>query len=148
MSTIDLSDILSASSIMMVSVTTVDGAPLPDDVLKQVMEGCDEGLALDQARRDILSYVQGRMTDVAPNVSAIVGSAIAAQLLGLAGSMEKLASIPACNLQVMGQEKGKNLAGFSTTSINRHAGVVFQCDLVQSAPRDLQIKAVRQVAGK
>ncbi len=40
------------------------------------------------------------MTSIAPNVSAIVGTAIASQLLGLAGGMAELVKIPACNLQV------------------------------------------------
>lgn len=37
---------------------------------------------------------------LAPNLSAIVGTTVAAKLLGVAGGLNALAKMPACNVQV------------------------------------------------
>ena len=100
--------------------------------LTECFKGCDEILKLDTDRKRILSFVESRMNRIAPNLCAIVGSSIAAQLVGLAGGLMLLAQIPACNVQVMGQEK-KNLAGLSTINANSmpHVGILQFCDIVQ-----------------
>ena len=41
------------------------------------------------------------MTYIAPNLSALVGSSVAAQLIGAAGGVVSLSKIPACNIQVL-----------------------------------------------
>jgi U4/U6 small nuclear ribonucleoprotein PRP31 len=48
------------------------------------------------------------MHKIAPNLCALIGSTIAANLVGLAGGLTALAQIPACNVQVL-----KNLKKFS-----------------------------------
>lgn len=40
------------------------------------------------------------MNVLAPNLSAIVGTAVAAKLLGIAGGLTALAKMPACNIHV------------------------------------------------
>ena len=87
------------------------------------------------------------MNVIAPNVSAICGTAIAAQLLALAGGMAALMKIPSCNLQVMGQQKITG-TGFSTASTLKHTGVIYMCDLVQNTPPEYRTKAMRLVANK
>lgn len=48
----------------------------------------------------ILQFVESKMTKVAPNLSAVVGSEIAAKLMGVAGGLLALSRMPACNVQV------------------------------------------------
>jgi hypothetical protein len=48
----------------------------------------------------ILQFVESRMSSIAPNLSLIVGSEIAARLMGLAGGLHALSRMPACNVQV------------------------------------------------
>ena len=52
------------------------------------------------------------MQIVAPNLCQFVGSAIASKLISAAGGIDKLANMPACNVQLLG---GQNAAqvGFS-----------------------------------
>ncbi len=57
-------------------------------------------LKLDADRADILKLVQTKMGRIAPNLSAVVGTAIAAQLMGVAGGLAALSQMPACNIQV------------------------------------------------
>lgn len=52
------------------------------------------------AAPQILEYVQSRMNVVAPNLSVLVGTAIASQLIGGAGGLHKLAKLPAGVIQV------------------------------------------------
>lgn len=40
------------------------------------------------------------MASIAPNLSLIVGSEIAAKLMGLAGGLHSLSRMPACNVLV------------------------------------------------
>lgn len=56
-------------------------------------------LTLDTDRADILTLVQTKMGRIAPNLSAVVGTAIAAQLMGVAGGLATLSQMPACNIQ-------------------------------------------------
>lgn len=64
------------------------------------MDACDRALALDEAKRKSLSFVESRMGRLAPNLSAVVGSAIASQLVGAAGGLLSLAGTPSCNVLV------------------------------------------------
>lgn len=45
-------------------------------------------------------YVSSRMNILAPNLSAIVGTTTAAKLLGVAGGLQGVAKMPACNVHV------------------------------------------------
>ncbi|CAI6002348.1 unnamed protein product [Closterium sp. NIES-65] len=146
---VDLEGLLPSATIMVVSVTasTTTGRPLPDDALQRTMEACDRALALDDAKKKVLRFVESRMGGLAPNLSAVVGSAIAAQLVGVAGGLMALASMPACNIQVLGSKR-KTLSGFSTATSLPHTGFLFHCEVVQATPPPLRMRATRLVAGK
>ncbi|KAM2339564.1 hypothetical protein ACFX1X_019119 [Malus domestica] len=110
---------------MVVSVTasTTSGKPLLEEVLVKTVEACDRALALDSAKKMVLDFVESRMGFIAPNLSAIIGSAVAAKLMGTAGGLASLAKMPPCNVQLLGAKRN-NLAGFSTaTSHSRVARV-------------------------
>jgi U4/U6 small nuclear ribonucleoprotein PRP31 len=64
-----------------------------------------------------------------------------------AGGIEKLANMPACNIQVMGSIK-RNMLGFSRLMSERNRGYFGSIDLVQKAPAKFQIKLVRMLATK
>lgn len=146
---VDLEGLLPSATIMVVSVTasTTSGKPLSEENLQKTIEACDRALALDEAKKKVLEFVESRMGYIAPNLSAIVGSTVAAKLMGAAGGLAALAKIPSCNVLVLGSKK-KNLAGFSTATQLPHTGFVFQTEIVQSTPPPLRMKACRQVAGK
>lgn len=72
---------------------------------------------------------------------------MAAQLLGIAGGLRALSKIPACNIEVLGK-KERVLAGYSGTAALAHVGIIYQCELVQTAPPALRRKAAGLVANK
>ncbi|CAM8970395.1 unnamed protein product [Rhodiola kirilowii] len=146
---VDLEGILPSAMIMVVSVTasTTSGKPLPEVNLQKTIDACDRALALDEAKKKVLDFVESRMGYIAPNLSAIVGSAVAAKLMGTAGGLSLLAKMPACNVQLLGAKK-KNLAGFSTATSQLHIGYIEQTEIFQMTPPPLAMRACRLVAAK
>ncbi|KAI8092794.1 uncharacterized protein BX664DRAFT_294098 [Halteromyces radiatus] len=147
---IDLRNILPSATIMVVTVTatTTNGRLLTDEEWKRTEEACDMALALDDARKKIINYVASRMTIIAPNLSHVVGSATAAQLLSAAGGLREFCKIPGCNVQVLGNNR-KVAMGFSVATANPHGGgFIAQSPLVLSMPQDLRRKATKIISGK
>jgi len=146
---VDLSGILPSATIMVVTVTasTTIGTPLPEDQLAAVIESCEQVLTLSENKQKMLAFVESRMSVVCPNLSALVGTTIAAKLLGAAGGLHKLASLPSTVVQILGSKK-RALGGMSTVAIVGNAGFIQYCDIVQNTPPNLRGKVTRLVAGK
>lgn len=146
---VDLEGLLPSAIIMVVSVTasTTSGKPLPEENLQKTIDACDRALALDLAKKKVLDFVESRMGRIAPNVSAIVGTEVAAKLMGTAGGLSALAKMPACNVQILGAKK-KNLAGFSTATSQVHVGFLEHTEIFQSTPPPLRMRACRLLAAK
>lgn len=83
-----------------VTATTTSGQPLSEENLERVLQAADMVLQLDADKLMILDLVKMRMHKIAPNLSEAVGEEIAARLMGVAGSLEHLSKMPACNVQV------------------------------------------------
>ncbi|KAL6178356.1 hypothetical protein ACLB2K_049874 [Fragaria x ananassa] len=79
---------------------------------------------------------------IAPNLSAIVGSAVAAKLMGMAGGLDALAKMPACNVQLPGAKK-KNLAGFSTATSQHRVDYVEETEIFQNSKRSGRLLAAK-----
>jgi U4/U6 small nuclear ribonucleoprotein PRP31 len=151
---VELDQVLPSATIMVVTVTgsTTSGEALSEVELDKVMKACDRALELDESKRMMFSYVATRMADTAPNLSAVLGSDIAAQLIGIAGGLHSLSKMPACNVQVLGSKK-KNTGGMSSASAIRagdmHAGFIFECDIIQKkTPPAWRSKAARLIGAK
>ncbi|WOL19871.1 U4/U6 small nuclear ribonucleoprotein Prp31 [Canna indica] len=146
---VDLEGLLPSAIIMVISVTasTTSGKPLSEENLKKTVDACDRALDLDLAKKKVLDFVESRMGYIAPNLSAIVGSAVAAKLMGTAGGLSALAKMPACNVQLLGAKK-KTLAGFSTATSQFHVGYLEQAEIFQSTPPSLRTRACRLLAAK
>mmetsp|Transcript_12823 Transcript_12823/g.42320 ORF Transcript_12823/g.42320 Transcript_12823/m.42320 type:complete len:506 (+) Transcript_12823:20-1537(+) len=154
MTLVDLEGILPSATIMVVSVTgsTTNGQALGQEELDKAVGACDVVLELDAARGRLMTFVESRMASTAPNLSAVLGTQVAAQLMGTAGGLISLSKMPACNVQVLGSKR-KTLAGMSSASAKLagelHAGFVFQCDLIQKeTPPALRPKVARLVGSK
>ena len=90
-------------------------------------------MKLSENKQTILSYVESRMTFIAPNLSIIVGASTAAKLMGMAGGLTNLTKMPSCNILLLGARK-KLLGGFSSTAAMPHAGAIFYSKIVQDCP--------------
>ncbi len=95
----------------------------------------------------IENYLKENMPKTAPNITNIAGYMLGARLLSIAGSLEKLASMPSSTVQVIGAGNAlfKHLKGKATSP--KH-GIIFQHTLVNSAPKKLRGKIARALALK
>lgn len=148
-SKVDLSDILPPAQIMVVTVTatTIFTTNLSEEEMNRILEACELIITLENKRRKIVEYVESRMSSIAPNLTAMVGSSIAAKLMSTAGGLDNLAKMPACNIQVLGTKK-KSLAGFSSSTM-RPQSFLWETDIIKNeCPKEFQLKAVRVLCGK
>lgn len=146
---VDLDSVLPGHTSMIVRIgaSTTDGHALSPEKIEAVLRGCDEALALHAARLEILAFIESRMSRVAPNLSALVGSNVAAHLMTTAGGLDKLAALHANAIRVLGIQK-KALQGLSTKTQIKHVGFLQQCQLVQNAPAAVRTQVIRALAGK
>ncbi|KAH6678411.1 hypothetical protein B0J14DRAFT_582657 [Halenospora varia] len=144
-----LRSVLDGPSVMIVTVeaTTTKGREMSIDELDRVMRACDMTLALDKAKKTLTDYVQSRMNLFAPNLTALIGSLTAAQLLNFAGGLTGLAKTPACNLPPLGSKKQSG-TGFATNVGVRQQGFLYHSPIIRGIPNDLKRQAMRIVSAK
>ncbi|MCJ1406950.1 U4/U6-U5 snRNP complex subunit prp31 [Ptychographa xylographoides] len=144
-----LKSILDGPSLMVVTVegTTSSGRTLTPSELRTVMAACEMNLSLDRAKKILTEYVQSRMNLFAPNLTALIGSLTAAQLLNFAGGLTGLAKTPACNLPPLGSKK-QSQTGFATNVGVRQQGFLYRSPIISSIPSDLKRQAMRIVSAK
>jgi U4/U6 small nuclear ribonucleoprotein PRP31 len=144
-----LRSVLDGPSVMIVTVeaTTTKGREMSAAELERVMRACDMTLALDRAKKTLTDYVQSRMNLFAPNLTALIGSLTAAQLLNFAGGLTGLAKTPACNLPPLGSKKQSG-TGFATNVGVRQQGFLYHSPIIRGIPNDLKRQAMRIVSAK
>ncbi|KAF3802957.1 Pre-mRNA-processing factor 31 [Colletotrichum gloeosporioides] len=145
-----LRSVLDGPSLMIVTVeaTTTKGREMSLDDLTRVQRACEMVLSLDRAKKTLTEYVQSRMNLFAPNLTAMIGSLTAAQLLNAAGGLTGLSKTPACNIAAWGSKKGAGAAGLATNIGIRQQGFLYHSPIIQGIPNDLKKQAMRIVAAK
>ena len=146
---VSLRSFLDGPTMMVVTVeaTTSRGREMTAKELQTVMRACEMVLSLDKAKRILTDYVQSRMNVFAPNLTALIGSLTAAQLINFAGGLTGLAKTPACNLAPLGSKK-QFQTGFATNVGVRQQGFLYNSPLIQGIPNDLKRQAIRIVSAK
>jgi nucleolar protein 56 len=86
-------------------------------------------------------------TEVAPNLSGLVGGLIAAKLIARAGSLESLAFSPASTVQTLGAETSLFQHLKDGTKPPKH-GILFQHGLVNTAPKWQRGRMARVLASQ
>lgn len=104
-------------------------------------------LELYQLRKQLDDYISKTLDQVAPNLKAVVGSNVASMLIGMAGSLERLAQFPSSTIQVLGAEKALFKALKFGAKTPKH-GIIFQWHKIRSQKSYLRGKISRMVAGK
>jgi nucleolar protein 56 len=144
--------------------------PDQSDFAKRVAEGAFDakdpmGMEMDEAQRAaIVSYaaavrdcyaqraelekaVAVQVQAVAPTLSALVGDFVAARLIALAGSLERLAFLPASTIQTLGAETALFAHIRQGKDPPKH-GVLFQHHWVNTAAPQQRGRVARTLAGK
>ncbi len=147
---VSLEAVLDKPTLMIVTtsaITSKGQAMAPGD-LEGVVEACKLMVKLDEAKKTLTEYVQSRMTIFAPNLTALIGSLTAAQLLNTAGGLTGLSKTPACNIAAWGSKKGANVSALATNVTTRQQGYLYQSPIIRSIPTDLKKQAMRIVSAK
>ncbi|OAP54527.1 hypothetical protein AYL99_10975 [Fonsecaea erecta] len=144
-----LRSILDGPTLMVVTVegTTTKGQDLSEQELETTLRACEMVLRLDKAKKTLTEYVQSRMNVFAPNLTVLIGSLTAAQLLNFAGGLKNLAKTPDRNVPAMGSKRQRQ-SGLATNVGVRQQGYLYHSPLIQEVPNDLKVQAMRIVSGK
>lgn len=100
------------------------------------------------ARRNLEDEIKKKALEVMPNFSSVVEPLIAAKLLAMAGSMQKLSSMTSSTLQLLGAEKAlfRHLKDRRISSPKY--GIIYNSRYIQNAPEELRGKVARLLASK
>lgn len=144
-----LKNILDAPTLMVITVeaTRASGRELQDVELAAVMSACKLLLNLDKSKHILTEYVQSRMSVFAPNLTELIGSLTAAQLINYAGGLAGLAKTPACNIAPLGSNKASGL-GLATNIGVRHQGFLYHSPILEQVRTDLKKQGLRIVSAK
>lgn len=123
------------------------GGDISDGNLAIVQSIARQILDFHGLRKRLEDHVESEMTSMAPNLSAILGTAVGARILGRAGSLKRLAGLPASTIQVLGAEKAL-FRSLKTGSQPPKHGLLFQHAMVHAAPRWQRGKIARAIAAK
>jgi nucleolar protein 56 len=123
------------------------GGDISDVNLVIVQSIAKQILDFHDLRKKLEDHIESEMQEIAPNLSAILGTAVGARILGRAGSLKRLASLPASTIQVLGAEKAL-FRSLKTGSQPPKHGLLFQHAMVHAAPRWQRGKIARAVAAK
>jgi len=120
------------------------GATIKLDIIQSFAE---QIIKLDLFREQLEEYLENLMKLTAPNLNALVGSLVGAKLIAKAGSLKKLAFMPASRIQILGAEKA--LYRFLKTGENRPKhGLIYQWNLIRGSKPHQRGKISRLIAGK
>jgi len=147
MNQVDFSDILPNNVIMAITITASMAlrTPLPETEMTRIDKGCDDAFILNDCKRDVLLYLESRMSGLAPNLSALLGAALAAKLITSAGGLLALARMPAQNIMLIGASKQARLGMAGPMS---GQSIMMFSDIVAITPQEYKNRAIKLVSGK
>lgn len=123
------------------------GIELNEDDEKILKEYSTNILNLYKLREEMEKYLENTMKEIAPNFTALAGSLLAARLIALAGSLDKLAKKPSSTIQLLGAEKALFRYLHGRGKSPKH-GILYTHPLIQQAPPLKKGKIARILASK
>jgi len=123
------------------------GAAFDADDLARVQSFADSVLSLYRGRDELSDYISGLTEEIAANVAYLAGPVLGAKLIQKAGSLRRMAMMPASTIQVLGAEKAMFRALKSNARPPKH-GLLFQHPYVHGAPRGRRGSRARSLAAK
>jgi nucleolar protein 56 len=135
------------SEVILDAAARSKGGDMTPENLAIVARLADQVIAQSDLRRVISDHIEVAMESVAPNVKGLLTAAVGARLIAKAGSLARLATLPASTIQVLGAEKALFRALKTGARPPKH-GLLFQHPLIHSAPKWQRGKIARAIASK
>jgi nucleolar protein 56 len=123
------------------------GGEISEADLNRVRALAALAVTLSGERDKLNSYVEDAMKRIAPNVADIAGCTIGARLMAKAGGLDRLATLPASTIQILGAEKALFRALRTGARPPKH-GILFQHQEVHMAPKWQRGKIARTLANR
>jgi nucleolar protein 56 len=123
------------------------GGDMTPENLAIVKRLADQVIAQSDVRRVLADHIEAAMEAVAPNVKELLTATVGARIIAKAGSLARLAMLPASTIQVLGAEKALFRALKTGARPPKH-GILFQHPTVHSAPKWQRGKIARAIASK
>lgn len=134
---VKMSNVLSERIREWKDLTVQDGIEIVEELKKEV----------DRSLEEIKTKIEKKMKILAPNLSALLGPIIGAELISLAGGLEKLAKLPASSIQIIGAEKALFRYKHGKGTPPKH-GIIFRHQLIRSAKPKQRGRLSRFLASK
>jgi nucleolar protein 56 len=135
------------AEIIMDAAKRSKGGDMTTENLVIVKKIAQEIISQSELRRILSDHIDSAMDLVAPNVKSLLTASVGARIIAKAGSLNRLAVLPASTIQVLGAEKALFRALKTGTRPPKH-GLIFQHPLIHSAPRWQRGKIARAIASK
>ena len=123
------------------------GGDMTPENLAIVKSLAGQVISQSDLRRVLADHIEISMEAVAPNVKELLTATVGARIIAKAGSLARLAMLPASTIQVLGAEKALFRALKTGARPPKH-GLLFQHPLIHSAPKWQRGKIARAVASK
>lgn len=123
------------------------GGDMTPENLAIVKRLADQVIAQSDLRRVLADHIEVAMETVAPTVKELLTASVGARIIAKAGSLARLAMLPASTIQVLGAEKALFRALKTGARPPKH-GILFQHPLIHSAPKWQRGKIARAIASK
>lgn len=104
-------------------------------------------VSLAAYRKELYSYLEEKMSTVAPNLSSLIGETVAARLILKAGSLTSLAKCPASTIQILGAEKALFRA-LKTKGNTPKYGIIYHSSYIGRASAKNKGRISRYLANK
>ena len=133
----DLTTFLRQSELLVVMMTlsNTKGKPISDEEAQVVTDAAETILSLEEAKAVLVEYMGTKMAQLAPNLSELLGSNVAATLVCVAGGLSQLSKMNSNIIRMLGKKKKSSLQVSGRELI--HAGAIGDAALVQSIPASL-----------
>lgn len=135
------------AEIIMDAARRSKGGDMTQKNIAMVKKLADEVISQSELRRILSDHIEFAMETVAPNIKAMLTASVGARIIAKAGSLSRLAVLPASTIQVLGAEKALFRALKTGTRPPKH-GLLFQHPLIHAAPKWQRGKIARALASK
>jgi nucleolar protein 56 len=135
------------AEIILSGVDRSKGGDITDDNLRLVKKLADQVIEQSQLRDDLANNIETTMEVVAPNVKELLTASVGARMTARAGSLQRLATLPASTIQILGAEKALFRSLKTGANPPKH-GMLFQHPLIHAAPKWQRGKIARAIAAK
>lgn len=141
-----LMDSSKAQAIMEASRMSMGMDISPIDLIN-IQQFATRVIALSEYRAQLSEYLISKMTQVAPNLTALIGEHVGARLISHAGSLTNLAKYPASTVQILGAEKALFRA-LKTRGNTPKYGLIFHSSFIGRAGAKNKGRISRYLANK